>query len=258
MIEMQTIITRRKAVLDTMKEQGIRQLLVTDPASVYYLTGHYEEPMERFWALYLHESGLVKVAANRLFTLPEISEEEIVWHADGESGVETLIPYIEKTEVLYVDGSMKARFLLACMENGAAAGFRDGSEVMKQVRACKDSDEQAKMLEASKINDLAMEKFKALIRPGVTERQVAEQMLTIYRSLGAQDYSFEPLVAFGANAACGHHGPDDTVLKEGDCVLLDVGCKKDGYCSDMTRTFFFGEPDGESRKVYFCLILLML
>lgn len=59
-------------------------------------------------------------------------------------------------------------------------------------------------------------------------------MLQIYLDLGADGYSFEPLVAFGANAADPHHSPDDTVVKPGDCVLFDVGCIKDGYCSDMT------------------------
>ena len=64
-------------------------------------------------------------------------------------------------------------------------------------------------------------------------------MLDIYKSLGADGYSFEPLVGFGANCALGHHGPDNTVLKRGDTVLFDVGCRKDGYCADMTRTFFY-------------------
>ena len=63
-------------------------------------------------------------------------------------------------------------------------------------------------------------------------------------------YSFPPLVAFGANAADPHHSPDNTVIKPGDCVLFDVGCIKDGYCSDMTRTFYFKTVSDEHRKVY--------
>ena len=114
----------------------------------------------------------------------------------------------------------------------------------------KDEEELELMREASRINDRAMGEFKKLIRAGVTEKQIADQMHGIYISLGAEDYSFQPIVAFGANAAVGHHLPDDTVLKEGDCVLFDVGCKYHGYCSDMTRTFFYGSVDEESRKVY--------
>lgn len=76
-------------------------------------------------------------------------------------------------------------------------------------------------------------------------------MLDIYKSLGADGYSFEPLVGFGANCALGHHGPDNTVLKEGDTVLFDVGCRKDGYCADMTRTFFYKKvPSEKHRAIY--------
>ena len=241
---------RVKKVLDKMAELGYGQLLVTDPTSIFYLTGHYEEPIERFWALYLSGSGQHRLVANRLFTLPEVNGVDILWYADGESGVAQLCPFMDKEKTLGVDGTMRAKFLLELMQAGAASDYADASEVMKQVRACKDAAEQEKMEEASRINDAAMARFKELIRPGVTELDVADRMLGIYKELGAEGYSFEPLVGFGANAANGHHAPDDTVLKEGDCVLFDVGCKKDGFCSDMTRTFFFGEPDEESRVVY--------
>lgn len=241
---------RINAVLAKMAELGMEQLLVTDPASVYYLSEHYEEPIERFWAMLLKQDGTVLVIANKLFTLPEIPAEAIRWYADGTSGPALLIDLLDRDKTLAVDGTMKAKFLLELMNLKAAADYVDGSEVMKQVRACKDAAEQQLMIAASEINDAAMDRFKSLIHEGVTETEMAEQMLSIYRELGAEDHSFEPLVGFGGNAACGHHSPDGTVLKKGDCVLIDVGCKKDGFCSDMTRTFFFGEPDEESRKVY--------
>lgn len=241
---------RVEKVLQKMEEMEIPQLLVTDPASIFYLTGHYEEPWERFWALYLEKSGNHKLVSNRLFTLPEVSGVDILWYADGESGAGKLLPFLDKAKVLGVDGGMQARFLLELMKAGAASDYVDASEVMKQVRACKDAFEQQKMIEASLINDAAMERFKGLIHAGMTEQDMADRMLDIYKELGADDYSFAPLVGFGGNAANGHHSPDKTVLKEGDCVLFDVGCKKDGFCSDMTRTFFFGKADEECEKVY--------
>ena len=76
-------------------------------------------------------------------------------------------------------------------------------------------------------------------------------MQDIYTSLGADGHSFSPLVGFGPNCAKGHHEPDDTVLKEGDTVLFDVGCKKDDYCADMTRTFFYKKvPCEKHREIY--------
>lgn len=241
---------RIRKVLERMGKRGLEQLLITDPASIFYLTGHYEEPMERFWGLYLRKDGTCRLAANRLFSLSEVEGIEILWYEDGESGIEKLCPYIIKEAPLGIDGSARAAFLLELMEREAATGYVDGSEVMRQVRACKDAEEQRKMAEVSRLNDEAMGYFRELIREGVTELEIAGQMEGIYRKLGADGYSFAPLVGFGANAACGHHGPDGTVLKKGDCVLFDVGCKKDGFCSDMTRTFFFGEPEEESRRIY--------
>ncbi len=114
----------------------------------------------------------------------------------------------------------------------------------------KDEDEKEKMILASKLNDEAMERFKGLIREGVTEQQVAAEMNAIYKELGTEGPSFGPLVSFGANAAIGHHKPDHTVLKPGDCVLFDVGCKKNSYCSDMTRTFFYKSVSEKGREVY--------
>ena len=241
---------RVKVVLKKMGELGLKQIILTDPTSLFYLTGHFEEPIERFWALYLTETGNHRLVANRLFTLPEVEGVEILWYADGESAVEKLQPFLQREESLGIDGNMKARFLLELMKNGAAKEYQDASEVMKQVRASKDAFEQEKMQEVSLINDAAMAKFRELIRPGMTELDIADKMLGIYKELGADDYSFTPLVGFGENAANGHHSPDKTPLKAGDCVLFDVGCKKDGFCSDMTRTFFYGEPDEESRRVY--------
>ncbi|MBE6042120.1 MAG: aminopeptidase P family protein, partial [Clostridiales bacterium] len=152
--------------------------------------------------------------------------------------------------VLGVDKDIKARFLLPLMEKGAAAGFINSSLAVDTTRGIKDDDEKAKMRRASQINDAAMAEFRALVKEGVTEKEIEEQMLDIYLKLGAEGFSFDPIVSFGANAADPHHSPDGTVLRKGDVVLFDVGCIADGYCSDMTRTFVFQEASDLDRKVY--------
>lgn len=241
---------RLERVIGKMKEKGVPQLVLTNPHSINYLAGHFEEPLERFWAMYIHESGKCCLIANRLFTLDEVTGIPINWYEDGEDGCAVLAAQTDHGQMLGVDGVMKARFLLDLMKMGAGTSFETASDCVDEVRYQKDEEELELMREASRINDRAMGEFKKLIRAGVTEKQIADQMHGIYISLGAEDYSFQPIVAFGANAAVGHHLPDDTVLKEGDCVLFDVGCKYRGYCSDMTRTFFYGSVDEESRKVY--------
>ena len=90
---------RVKVVLKKMREMGLKQIILTDPTSLFYLTGHFEEPIERFWALYLTETGNHRLVANRLFTLPEVEGVEILWYADGESAVEKLLPLDRKSVV---------------------------------------------------------------------------------------------------------------------------------------------------------------
>ena len=238
---------RANRILAALKEQGVDQMLITDPMSICYLTGISMAPIERFYALLLKADGHHYYFLNHLFNVPGDVGVEKVWYSDTDPVPEIVAARLDKNAVLGVDKDLKARFLLPLMEMKAAAGFVNGSLAVDITRGVKDTEEQKKMRISSAINDKAMAKFKGLIHEGVSEKEVADQMLQIYLDLGADGYSFEPLVAFGA--ADPHHSPDDTVVKPGDCVLFDVGCIKDGYCSDMTRTFYFKTVSDAHREV---------
>ena len=241
---------RANRILAVLKEQGVNQMLITDPMSICYLTGISMAPIERFYALLLKADGHHYYFLNHLFNVPGDVGVEKIWYSDTDPVPEIVAAHLDKNAVLGVDKDLKARFLLPLMEMKAAAGFVNGSLAVDITRGVKDTEEQEKMRISSAINDKAMAKFKDLIHEGISEKEVADQMLQIYLDLGADGYSFEPLVAFGANAADPHHSPDDTVVKPGDCVLFDVGCIKDGYCSDMTRTFYYKEVSEQHKLVY--------
>lgn len=227
------------------------QLLVCEPMAVYYLLGKMFHPGERFLGVLLRRDKEPVLYVNALFRFEEDLQIRKVYFADTDDIVELLSKEIDSTKVLGVDKTLTANFLLPMMERKIASGFVNGSLAVDLTRAVKDSKEIELMRASSHINDLAMAEFKKLIHEGVTEIEVADQMLDIYKKLGAEGYSFEPIVAFGDNAADPHHGPDSTVLKEGDIVLFDVGCTYHGYCSDMTRTFFYKKyPDAEAERVY--------
>lgn len=241
---------RVERILSALAKMGISQMLLVDPMSIYYLTEVSLHPGERFYALLLRADGRHIFFLNQLFSVPQEVGVEKVWYADTDPVMEIVAHYLDSTAPLGVDKDLKARFLLPLMELNGAAGFVNTSSAVDTARGIKDAEEQEKMRISSRINDQAMAKFKKLIHAGVTEKEVAEQMLQIYLELGADGFSFEPLVAFGANAADPHHAPDDTVLREGDVILFDVGCKKDGYCSDMTRSFFFKTVSEKHREIY--------
>ena len=107
----------------------------------------------------------------------------------------------------------------------------------------------------AKACEIAEDAFNLLlpqIKEGMTETEVAALLEYNMRKLGAQGLSFPTIAAFGAHASVPHYETGDTKLKFGDEILLDFGCKVDGYCSDITRTLLFGD-DGKHedfKKAY--------
>ena len=109
---------------------------------------------------------------------------------------------------------------------------------------------------ACEIAELAFNDLLPEIKEGMTETEVAALLEYKMRKFGAQKPSFDTIVAFGAHAAVPHHETGETKLKFGDEILIDFGCKVNGYCSDITRTFLFGD-DGkheEFKKAYACVL----
>ena len=109
-------------------------------------------------------------------------------------------------------------------------------------RAIKDEYERQKMREASLLNDVCIEKAAAHIKAGMTELECADYIRSLYKEAGCIE-SFSTIVSFGANAADPHHEP-------GDGIVIDMGCEKEGYCSDMTRTFFCETADPDYAAIH--------
>ena len=118
------------------------------------------------------------------------------------------------------------------------------------LRGAKDEQELARMKRAQAITDKAFANILEVIRPGMTEREVAARLVYDMMCLGAQKASFDPIAAAGANGSMPHAVPGDTVLAKGMFLTLDFGCVYEGYCSDMTRTVAVGQPTEQMRRVY--------
>lgn len=243
-------IERIERVRANLKRRDLTQLLIVDPLSIWWLTGYYTEPLERLLALYLPLDGAPTLFVNRLFPDASATGARVVSHSDTDDPIPMLCNTIDAGRALGVDKELAARWLVPLMQAGAAANFVLASDAVDDARAIKDAREQELMRIASRTNDEAMAWLAEQVRPGATELGIAEGLLATYRRLSAQDHSFSPIVSFGAHAADPHHEPDATPLAPGDMVLFDVGCKRDGYCSDMTRTFFTAEPTAHQRAVY--------
>lgn len=128
----------------------------------------------------------------------------------------------------------------------------DSTAAFSNAMSVKDEGEVANITLACQSADRAFEELLPLIKEGMTENEVAAQLEFLMRKHGASGTSFETICAFGANASVPHHETGKTLLKYGDPILIDFGCKINGYCSDCTRTFLFGDDGNheEFKKVY--------
>ncbi|MEC9273002.1 MAG: aminopeptidase P family protein, partial [Chloroflexota bacterium] len=117
-------------------------------------------------------------------------------------------------------------------------------------RIIKDNAELAILQLAIDAADKAMDLVCPNITPGMTEREVAWKMETAMRDAGADAISFDTIVAAGPNGAMAHHQPTDYIIKQSDPIVIDMGAKVGGYCSDLSRSIAVGEPDETFKKIY--------
>ena len=118
------------------------------------------------------------------------------------------------------------------------------------LRVAKDQEELAQLQKAIDASDAAMQAVCPAITEGMTEREVGWRMEVAMREFGADTISFGTIVAAGPNGAMAHHRPTDRPIQRGEPIVIDMGAKVDGYCSDITRTVTVGEPDDTFRRVY--------
>ena len=129
-------------------------------------------------------------------------------------------------------------------------GFAEKGGLTAGLRAVKRPEEAALIRKSCRIASAAFKIIKPRIKAGRTELSVSRELNDIMRGMGASGPSFDLIIAFGPNSALPHHTSSERRLKKNEAVLIDFGCVYNGYCSDITRTFFYGKPDPEFKKVY--------
>ncbi|MGG2467256.1 M24 family metallopeptidase [Paraclostridium bifermentans] len=241
---------RLNAVLDQMKKNSIDQMLISDPYAIFYLTGKMIHPGERLLALYINVNGNNKMFINELFPVTEDLGVEMVWFNDTQNSVEIVSNGLDQVGTIGVDKNWPAKFLLALMDLCPNCKFVNSSYIVDTLRSSKDEEEKDLMRKASALNDEAMKRLKDTINADLTEKQLANKLSGIYEDLGADGFSFSPIIGFGPTGADPHGTPGDRKVKAGDAIILDIGCVKDNYCSDMTRTVFYKEAPEKAKEVF--------
>lgn len=225
---------------------GFDAALISDPNAIRYFTGTGFAPGERLLALVVKKDGSCTLLVNKLFLYD--GPLPTVWYSDAQDGVKLLAGLLEGRVAM--DKSFPARFLLRLQQEDKALQLELGT-VIDEVKAVKTPEEQQKMIRASLVNDSVMAEVAGMIAVGKSERQLRDEIDALFAKV-SQGNSFDTIVAYGDHAADPHGVPGDRVLKRGENVVVDMGCVVDGYCSDMTRTFFVGE---NTEKELYDLVL---
>ncbi len=126
----------------------------------------------------------------------------------------------------------------------ATAGLTEALTVSKDAR------EVALIARAARITERVLAEVLPMIRPGVREREIAAEIVYRHRLHGADGESFEPIVASGARSALPHAGTTGRRFKNGDLVILDLGCSVGGYHSDLSRTVAVGKASKRARDIH--------
>jgi Xaa-Pro aminopeptidase len=239
-------VSRADRVVALLDERELDCLLVTNLVNVRYLTGFTGTNgacvVKRDERLFLTDSRYVEQAKQQVteFEHLEASREllgDLAARLSGRAGFDD------------AHVSVKAHAALADkvpdgVELLPAAGLVEG------LRAVKDEAELAAIRAAASLADGAYEHLRDTGLVGRTEREVARSIVRLLEDHGADEVSFPPIVAAGAHGALPHASPRDVEIPSGVLVVVDLGARLDGYCSDCTRTFATGPLEDRASEGY--------
>ena len=234
-----------------MKEQGLDAVLIASTANISYLTDFYGfSEIER-------EAYMIVTKKKAFLIVSPLHFEEAKKEAMNVTVLQrtSKIPLKKVIEELTIKYNIRSCGFEAEIVSYAEYKYfnplfiKFKSIDLTDLRIIKSTDEISKIKTACALGDKAFSYILATIQNGMTEKDVSLKLELFIRKAGHQ-VSFPPVVAFNENAAIPHHLTGEKKLTKNSVVLIDFGAKANGYCSDMTRVFFFGSATSEQKKAY--------
>lgn len=167
----------------------------------------------------------------------------------GEAGAAGKRLGISPVDVTYA-GYLAIRQAVRQLPAGDRPRLRAAAGLVERLRRVKDAEELALLGEAIRIADRAFERVAGELAPGITETEAAARFERYVREEGGSGVSFPSIIAGGPWSALPHAQPRPEPLGTGVPVVMDVGARYRGYCSDLTRSFVIGAADARFREVY--------
>ncbi|WP_206485545.1 Xaa-Pro peptidase family protein [Thalassotalea sp. G2M2-11] len=241
-----------------MKEQDIAAIYINAGTNLYYFTGTRWYASERVVGAIIPQSGQVHYIAptfevDTLSQYMQIKGKVCSWQ-EHESPYQLIIDTLQtlgiKNGTLAFDESTEFFVVNGVCELTQNFQITNAKAVTAGCRMHKSAHEIALL---QKAKDMTLEVHKAtakILRAGITTKEVEHFIDQAHRKLGAAAGSYFCIVLFGRDSSFPHGVKDPKVLENNDIVLIDTGCQLEGYNSDITRTYVFGEPDQRQREVW--------
>ncbi len=240
---------RISAVRQKLPVWGVEGLLISSDFNRRWLSG------------FTGSSGFIIITADRALlgtdfrywsrAAKEAPEFEIV-RMEGQMD-ERIRNFLKEAAVstLGIEGLMTLADFQEMKNLGLDIEYKALSKTIEPLRDVKTAAEIKAIKAAAAITDMAMSAVNEIIRPGLSEKQVAWELEKMMREAGADGMAFPVIVASGPNAAMAHHTAGERKLEAGDTIIVDMGASLNGYQSDLTRTFHLGlEPEKKFWEVY--------
>ena len=231
-----------------MSSSDLQGLIISNPVNIKYLTNIDAEGillLTRKENIYITDGIYIEHVHSTLTLFDEIIVYDI--HDVSKDDYENFFMFCENVgfEEHYVTYAQYKEFVRKYKIHNLV----ETEKMIEKQRMIKDEDEVHNIQKACEITDNCFSYILTYIKPGMTEKQIADEIEEYYKQR-TDGLSFETIVASGENSSMPHAVPTDRKIQEKDIITIDMGCKVNGYCSDMTRTFFVGEVPEEVKKVY--------
>ena len=241
--------TKIKWLREKMKLLDMQGMIVSNPTNIRYLTGIVAEGVlliTRKENIFLTDGRYIEEVNSTL----TIDDEIIVYEFKDFSidEYENFFIFCENVgfEENYVTYSKYKEYMHRYKINN----LEETENIIEVGRTIKDKEEIEKITRACQITDDCFNYLLSFIKVGQTEKEVALEIEKYFKTHGAEDISFAPIVASGKNSSKPHAIPTEKKIELGEPIILDFGCKYQGYCSDMTRTVFVGYVPEEIKEIY--------
>lgn len=239
---------RIQSLRNKMAGLNLQGMIIANPVNIKYFTGIDAEGIfliTRKENVYITDSRYIEYVNSILTPFDEIVVDN--FNNISEYEYENFFMFCENVgfEENYITYAKYKEFMHRYKINS----LTEADSIITQLRSIKDDGEIKDIKTACEVTDKCFDFLLKYIKPGMTEKQIARRIEEYYYK-NADGLAFDTIVASGENSSKPHAIPSDRKICDKDIITIDMGCKVNGYCSDMTRTIFVGEQTEEQKKIY--------